>query len=46
MLEKFGPAILAGVPVIVKPASATGYVAEAAVRIMIEATSCRRARCS
>ena len=37
MLEKFGPAILAGVPVIVKPASATGYVAEAAVRIMIEA---------
>jgi oxepin-CoA hydrolase/3-oxo-5,6-dehydrosuberyl-CoA semialdehyde dehydrogenase len=37
MLEKLGPTILAGVPVIVKPASATGYLAEHAVRIMIEA---------
>jgi oxepin-CoA hydrolase/3-oxo-5,6-dehydrosuberyl-CoA semialdehyde dehydrogenase len=37
MLEKLGPALLAGVPVIVKPASATGYVAEAAVRILLEA---------
>jgi oxepin-CoA hydrolase/3-oxo-5,6-dehydrosuberyl-CoA semialdehyde dehydrogenase len=37
MLEKLGPTLLAGVPAIVKPASATGYVAEAAVRIMIEA---------
>lgn len=37
MLEKLGPALLAGVPVIVKPASATGHVAEAAVRILLEA---------
>jgi oxepin-CoA hydrolase / 3-oxo-5,6-dehydrosuberyl-CoA semialdehyde dehydrogenase len=37
MLEKLGPTLLAGVPAIVKPASATGYVAEHAVRIMIEA---------
>ena len=36
MLEKLGPTLLAGVPAIVKPASATAYVAEAAVRIMIE----------
>ncbi len=36
MLEKFGPAFLAGVPVIVKPSQATGYVAEQAVRIMID----------
>lgn len=37
MLEKLGPTLLAGVPAIVKPASSTGYVAEAAVRIMLEA---------
>src|SRR3954470_6804309 len=37
MLEKLGPALLAGVPAIVKPASPTGYLAEACVRIMIEA---------
>lgn len=37
MLEKLGPALLAGMPVIVKPASATAYVTEAAFRIMIEA---------
>ncbi len=37
MLEKLGPALLAGVPVIVKPATATAQVAEHAVRIMIEA---------
>jgi oxepin-CoA hydrolase/3-oxo-5,6-dehydrosuberyl-CoA semialdehyde dehydrogenase len=37
MLEKLGPTLLAGVPVIVKPASATGYLAEAAFRMMIEA---------
>jgi oxepin-CoA hydrolase/3-oxo-5,6-dehydrosuberyl-CoA semialdehyde dehydrogenase len=37
MLEKLGPALLAGVPAIVKPASATGYLAEHAVRIMVEA---------
>src|SRR5215217_6057529 len=33
MLEKLGPTLLAGVPAIVKPASATGYLAEAAFRI-------------
>jgi oxepin-CoA hydrolase/3-oxo-5,6-dehydrosuberyl-CoA semialdehyde dehydrogenase len=37
MLEKLGPTLLAGVPAIVKPASATGYLTELAVRIMIEA---------
>ena len=37
MLEKLGPTLLAGVPAIVKPASSTGYLTEAAVRIMIEA---------
>ena len=37
MLEKLGPSLLAGMPVVVKPASQTAYVAEAAVRIMIEA---------
>lgn len=37
MLEKLGPALLAGVPAIVKPASATAYLAEAAFRIMVEA---------
>ena len=36
MLEKLGPALLAGVPVIVKPASSTAYVTEACVRIMVE----------
>lgn len=36
MLEKLGPTLLAGVPAIVKPASATAYLAEAAFRIMIE----------
>jgi oxepin-CoA hydrolase/3-oxo-5,6-dehydrosuberyl-CoA semialdehyde dehydrogenase len=37
MLEKLGPTLLAGVPAIVKPASSTGYLTEACVRIMIEA---------
>ncbi len=37
MLEKLAPTILAGVPAIVKPASATAYLAEAAFRVMIEA---------
>src|SRR3954468_5755970 len=37
MLEKIGPTLLAGVPAIVKPGSATGYLTELAVRIMIEA---------
>ena len=31
------PALLAGVPAIVKPASATSYLTEAAVRIMLDA---------
>jgi len=37
MLEKLGPTLLAGVPAIVKPATATAYVAEAAFRVLIEA---------
>src|SRR5512147_1337297 len=37
MLEKLAPTFLAGVPAIVKPASATSYLTEAAFRIMIEA---------
>jgi oxepin-CoA hydrolase/3-oxo-5,6-dehydrosuberyl-CoA semialdehyde dehydrogenase len=36
MLEKLGGALIAGVPVIVKPATATAYLCEHAVRIMIE----------
>jgi oxepin-CoA hydrolase / 3-oxo-5,6-dehydrosuberyl-CoA semialdehyde dehydrogenase len=36
-LEKLAPCLLAGVPAIVKPASATAYLAEHAFRIMIEA---------
>ncbi|MDQ3470765.1 MAG: aldehyde dehydrogenase family protein, partial [Pseudomonadota bacterium] len=36
MLEKLAPALLAGMPAIVKPASATAYVAEAAFRVMID----------
>jgi oxepin-CoA hydrolase/3-oxo-5,6-dehydrosuberyl-CoA semialdehyde dehydrogenase len=36
MLEKLAPTLLAGVPSIVKPASATAYLAEAAFKIMIE----------
>ena len=36
MLEKVAPALLAGVPVLVKPATPTAYVAEAAVRLMID----------
>ncbi len=36
MLEKFAPAFLAGVPTIVKPATPTVYLAEAAVRLMVE----------
>ena len=37
MLEKLAPTFLAGVPAIVKPASATSYLTEAAVRAMLEA---------
>lgn len=36
MLEKFAPAFLAGVPTIVKPATPTVYLAEAAVRLMVD----------
>ncbi|MGF1549133.1 MAG: phenylacetic acid degradation bifunctional protein PaaZ [Sphingomonadaceae bacterium] len=36
MLEKLGPCLLAGMPAIVKPATATSYLAEAAFRILIE----------
>lgn len=36
LLEKLAPAILAGVPVITKPASATAYVAEALVKLITE----------
>ena len=36
MLEKFAPAFLAGVPTIVKPATPTVYLAEAAVRHILE----------
>jgi len=36
MLEKLAPTLLAGVPAIVKPASSTAYLCEAAFRIMIE----------
>jgi len=35
-LEKFAPAFLAGMPTLVKPATPTGYVAEAFVRILTE----------
>ena len=35
-LEKFAPAFLAGVPTLVKPATPTGYLAEAFVRILVE----------
>ncbi len=37
MLEKIAPAFLAGVPSIVKPATATAHVTELAVRLMLEA---------
>lgn len=36
MLEKFAPTLLAGVPTIVKPATATCYVTELCVRMMLE----------
>ncbi len=35
MLEKLAPTLLAGVPAIVKPATATCYVTEACVRLML-----------
>src|SRR5690606_3297202 len=36
MLEKLAPTLLAGVPAIIKPASATAWLAEAAFRMMVE----------
>ncbi|WCE09798.1 phenylacetic acid degradation bifunctional protein PaaZ [Pseudomonas sp. JBR1] len=36
MLEKFAPSFLAAMPCIIKPATATSYVTEAAVRLMQE----------
>ncbi|MES2957272.1 MAG: phenylacetic acid degradation bifunctional protein PaaZ, partial [Pseudomonadota bacterium] len=36
LLEKFAPTFLAGTPCIVKPASATSYLTEALVRMMVE----------
>ena len=36
MLEKLAPALLAGVPVIVKPATVTSYLTEACVRMILE----------
>ncbi|MEM9521306.1 MAG: phenylacetic acid degradation bifunctional protein PaaZ [Actinomycetota bacterium] len=36
MLEKLAPAVLAGVPTIVKPATPTAYLAEAVVRSIID----------
>jgi len=35
MLEKFAPSFLAGMPTIIKPATATSYVAESCVRLMM-----------
>jgi oxepin-CoA hydrolase/3-oxo-5,6-dehydrosuberyl-CoA semialdehyde dehydrogenase len=35
-LEKFAPSFLAGMPTIVKPATPTGYVTEACVRLMVD----------
>jgi len=36
MLEKFAPSFLAGMPCIVKPASATSYLTEVCVRLMLQ----------
>lgn len=36
MLEKLAPTLLAGVPAIVKPATATSYLTEAAFKVMID----------
>ena len=36
MLEKFAPSFLAGMPCVVKPATATSYLTEAAVRLMLD----------
>lgn len=36
MLEKLAPTLLAGVPAVVKPASATSFLTEAAFRVMVD----------
>lgn len=36
LLEKFAPSFLAGMPCIAKPATATSYLTEAAVRLMVD----------
>lgn len=36
MLEKLAPALLAGIPIITKPATATAYVAEAVFRMIVD----------
>ena len=36
MMEKFAPSFIAGVPSIVKPATPTGFVTQALVRLMLE----------
>lgn len=36
MLEKFAPAFIAGVPTIAKPATPTGYLSAAVVRMLVE----------
>ena len=36
MLEKLAPTLLAGMPAIIKPATATSYVTEACVRLMLD----------
>jgi oxepin-CoA hydrolase/3-oxo-5,6-dehydrosuberyl-CoA semialdehyde dehydrogenase len=38
MLEKLAPTLLAGMPAIVKPASSTAYLCEAAVRVMVDSS--------
>ena len=43
MLEKLAPALLAGMPVITKPATATAYVAEASRASSSHPASCPRA---
>ena len=35
MLEKLAPSLLAGVPSVIKPATSTGYVTQAVVRLML-----------
>ena len=47
LLEKFAPTFLAGMPCIAKPATATSYLTEAMVRMMVESGLLpRRAACS